>query len=544
MFIQAIVQNILTLSLVLTLSFEVLASDVMRQESQADDDTTAAKPAGNIGPVSDAVSPPVVDAVAQAEDIGSAETKASEHGILRPAQNVNLKEVVSKPLQPSDAPVASEATQPPAGKLETGGSDAVLQGMAESELSPVVMRREPSAPEVDSETPKNAAQEIAGEETDVQQTPFVLLKNEVLPGTTTRLAWSPDVSFMGISAPTAVLVLNGVKRGPTLCLTAAIHGDELNGIEIVRRVLYDIDPQELSGAIIGVPIVNLEGFRSGSRYLSDRRDLNRFFPGNPYGSSASRIAYSFFHEVISYCDMLIDLHTGSFRRTNLPQLRADLSYPAVEKLSQKMGAIVVVQSQGAEGSLRRAATENGIPAVTLEAGAPHELQKSAVDYGVKSVESALNGLGLIDRRSFWQRADEPVYYNSTWVRAREGGILLSEVELGQTVKQGELLGVVTDPITNQRYEIQSTYTGRVIGMALNQVMHPGFAAYHIGIKASVIDPPGELSATRVEGEAPGQALPSADSASPFLDTMGEEEDSDEGGSISSMLSEPGEESDE
>jgi predicted deacylase len=349
---------------------------------------------------------------------------------------------------------------------------------------------------------------------------------------------------MGISAPTAVLVLNGVKPGPTLCLTAAIHGDELNGIEIVRRVLYDIDPRELSGAIIGVPIVNLEGFRSGSRYLSDRRDLNRFFPGNPYGSSASRIAYSFFHEVISYCDMLIDLHTGSFRRTNLPQLRADLSYPAVEKLSQKMGAIVVVQSQGAEGSLRRAATENGIPAVTLEAGAPHELQKSAVDYGVKSVESALNGLGLIDRRSFWQRADEPVYYNSTWVRAREGGILLSEVELGQTVKQGELLGIVTDPITNQSYEIQSTYTGRVIGMALNQVMHPGFAAYHIGIKASVIDPPEELASTGVEGEASNQALPAGESASPFLDTMGEDEDPDEGDSISSMLSEPGEESDE
>ena len=524
-------------------SFEVLASDVVRQESQGDD-AAAAWSAENIGLVTDAASPPLVDVVAQAEHLDSAKTKGFEQGTLRPAQNVNLKEVVSEPLQPSDGPVASETAKPPVGKLETGGSDTVLQGMAETELSPVVMRREASAPEVDSDTPKNAAREIAGEKADVQQTPFVLLKNEVLPGTTTRLAWSPDVSFMGISAPTAVLVLNGVKPGPTLCLTAAIHGDELNGIEIVRRVLYDIDPQELSGAIIGVPIVNLEGFRSGSRSLSDRRDLNRFFPGNPYGSSSSRIAYSFFHEVISYCDMLIDLHTGSFRRTNLPQLRADLSYPAVEKLSQKMCAIVVVQSQGAEGSLRRAATENGIPAVTLEAGAPHELQKSAVDYGVESVESALNGLGLIDRRSFWQRADEPVYYNSTWVRASEGGILLSEVELGQTVKQGELLGIVTDPITNQSYEIQSTYAGRVIGMALNQVMHPGFAAYHIGIKASVINPPEELASTGVEGEASDRKLPAVESASPFLDTVGEDEDPDGGDSISSMLSEPGEESDE
>jgi hypothetical protein len=137
-----------------------------------------------------------------------------------------------------------------------------------------------------------------------------------------------------------------------------------------------------------------------------------------------------------------------------------------------------------------------------------------------------------------------VYYNSTWVRASEGGILLSEVELGQTVKQGELLGIVTDPITNQSYEIQSTYTGRVIGMALNQVMHPGFAAYHIGIKASVIDPPGELASAGVEGEASDRALPAVGSAYPFPDTVGEEEDSDDGHSISSMLSEPGEESDE
>lgn len=358
---------------------------------------------------------------------------------LRPAANIDLKEVVSEPLVPKAAAVDVESVKPLAS------------------VSPAVA-----------------------------QPPLVLLQSEVLPGTTTRLAWSPSVSFMGIAAPTAVLVVNGVKPGPTLCLTAAIHGDELNGIEIVRRVLYNIDPKQLSGAIIGVPIVNLQGFRAGSRYLSDRRDLNRFFPGHPEGSSASRIAYSFFNEVVSHCDMLIDLHTGSFRRTNLPQLRADLSYPAVEVLSRKMGAIVVVQSVGAKRSLRRAATEYGIPAVTLEAGAPHELQKNAVEYGVKSVETALDGLGLIDRRSFWQSDGEPVYYRSTWVRSSEGGILFSEVVLGQSVKKGELLGAVTDPITNQRHEIRSTYDGRVIGMALNQVMHSGFAAYHLGIEASIL----------------------------------------------------------
>lgn len=334
------------------------------------------------------------------------------------------------------------------------------------------------------------AQELTGNDSDKEeQKPLLLLNSEVLPGTSTRLGWSPSVSFIGISAPTAVLVLNGVKPGPTLCLTAAVHGDELNGIEIVRRVMYDIDPKQLSGAVIGVPIVNLQGFRRSSRYLPDRRDLNRFFPGNPEESSAARIAYSFFSEVITHCDMLIDLHTGSFRRTNLPQLRADLNYPNVASLAEKLGAIVVVQSEGAVGSLRRAAVENGIASVTLEAGAPHELQKNAVEHGVKSIESAMDSLGMIKRRRFWERSAEPVYYKSTWVRAREGGILFSEVSLGARVKQGDLLGVVTDPITNIRSQIISPFDGRVIGMALNQVMFPGFAAYHIGLKASVEETP-------------------------------------------------------
>ncbi|MFT5710741.1 MAG: putative deacylase [Halioglobus sp.] len=394
---------------------------------------------------------------------------------LKPAANIDLKDVVSEPLLPSVTAVEPAATVAPE---VNSNADALPVEIPASTAEPVSsMTIEPK-----TETLK----------TELTQPPLILLHSEVLPGTTTRLAWTPSVSFMGISAPTAVLVINGVKPGPTLCLTAAIHGDELNGIEIVRRVLYNIEPQELSGAIIGVPIVNLQGFRAGSRYLTDRRDLNRFFPGHPQGSSASRIAYSFFNEVVRHCDMLIDLHTGSFRRTNLPQLRADLNYPAVKELSRKMGAIVVVQSVGGERTLRRAATESGIPAVTLEAGAPHELQKDAVEYGVKSVESALDGLGLIDRHSFWQRVDEPVYYKSTWVRSSEGGILFSEVELGQSVDEGELLGAVTDPITNQRHEIRSTYRGRIIGMALNQVMHSGFAAYHIGIEASVMDVMDEL----------------------------------------------------
>lgn len=312
--------------------------------------------------------------------------------------------------------------------------------------------------------------------------PLVILRTEVPPSTSTRLSWSPSQSLEGIATPTPVLIVNGAEPGPVLCLTAAIHGDELNGIEIVRRVMYNLDPTVLTGTVIGVPIVNLQGFHRSSRYLTDRRDLNRFFPGNPTGSSASRIAYSFFEEVIRHCDALVDLHTASFHRTNMPQLRADLRDPQVLQLTEGFGATVVLQSEGAGGTLRRAAVDAGIPAVTLEAGESMRLQEDAVEHGVNGLTTLMSKMGMIDRFNFWGDP-EPVYHNSMWVRADRGGILFSNVELGERVAKGDLLGEVTDPITNIKNGIVSPHRGRVIGMALNQVVLPGFAAFHIAIAA-------------------------------------------------------------
>ncbi len=314
--------------------------------------------------------------------------------------------------------------------------------------------------------------------------PLVLLGETVQPGTAAKLAWVAQESFQGISAPTPVLVVHGAKPGPKLCVTAGVHGDELNGIEVVRRIIYDLNPAQLTGSVIGVPIVNLQGFRRASRYLPDRRDLNRYFPGSARGSSASRIAHAFFQSVVVHCDLLVDLHTGSFHRTNLPQLRADLHNPSVKELAQNMGSIVVLHSRGAGGSLRRAATDRGIPAVTLEAGEPHKVDLDAVDHGVMSLQALLHKRGMYERRSMWTRQIEPMYYKSRWVRSPNGGILTSRITLGERVKSGDVLGTVTDPITNYSVEINTPIDGRVIGMALNQVMQPGFAAYHIGFQST------------------------------------------------------------
>ena len=312
--------------------------------------------------------------------------------------------------------------------------------------------------------------------------PLQLLSTEIQPGSAERLSWSATELFEGVPVSTPVLVVNGAAPGPTMCLMAAVHGDELNGIEIVRRVMHDIDPEKLSGAVIGVPIVNVQGFRRGSRYLPDRRDLNRYFPGNPIGSAAARIAYSLFTDIVAHCDALVDLHTGSFERANLPQIRADLRNPDVVTLTQGFGSMVVLHSEPTVGTLRHAATEAGIPAVTVEAGGPSQLELAEVKHGAKGIETLLTTLGMVRKIRFWGDP-EPVYYRSSWVRADNGGILLSDVTLGSTVRKGDVLGTITDPMNNARTEVRSPYSGRIIGMARNQVVMPGFAAFHVGIQA-------------------------------------------------------------
>jgi len=335
-----------------------------------------------------------------------------------------------------------------------------------------------------------------------------ILGTAVMPGSAVRLSWAATELFEGVPVTTPVLVVRGTTPGPVLCLTAAIHGDELNGIEIVRRVMHDLQPERLSGTVIGVPIVNVQGFRRGSRYLPDRRDLNRYFPGNSVGSAASRIAHSFFNQVIRHCDALVDLHTGSFERANLPQLRADLRNPDVVSIAQGFGSTVVIHGAPSAGTLRYAATRAGVPTVTLEAGGPSQLEPDEVKHGVKGIETLLTTLGMIRKLRFWGDP-EPVYYKSSWVRADKGGILISDVSLGTTVRKGDRLGTITDPMTNASGNVVSPYSGRIIGMARNQVVMPGFATFHIGIQTDEPPVPDEYESSE-EIIAPGASDVDAD----------------------------------
>ena len=368
---------------------------------------------------------------------------------------------------------------------ETADQDDSVTDVTEPNAPTLPLENEEEAVSI-SETTENSDVVLL----DEAEEQFVILGAEVQPATATRLAWTPGASIAGLASPTPVLVINGAEPGPTLCLSSAVHGDELNGIEIVRRVMYDIDPTRLNGKVIGVPIVNMQGFERGSRYLPDRRDLNRYFPGDAVGSLASRIADSFFREVIAHCDLLVDLHTGSLGRTNLPQIRADMNSSTIADFTEGFDKMVVVHSPGTPGMLRTAATELGIVAVTMEVGESLRVQENDIRMGVNSIYSLMEKQEMFSRRFVWGRP-APVYYASFWLRVQSGGLLFSAAELGDTVYEGQVLGTVTDPITNDTSDIIAPVRGRIIGMAVDQFVLPGFAAYHIGQLATeetIVDP--------------------------------------------------------
>jgi len=383
---------------------------------------------------------------------------------------------------------SGEHEQPSTDKLQVSklAEPAVAPSLDLKKVAPLPQPVPPVEPAVDMDDPAFFEElpetETAGDETGHEHK-LVILGSEVVPGTATRLAWSTTGTMSGLTTPTPVMVIKGKTSGKTMCMTAAVHGDELNGIEIVRRVMHDIDPEKLTGNIIGVPIVNLQGFQRGSRYLPDRRDLNRYFPGEANGSLASRIASSLFNEVIVNCDFLVDMHTGSLLRTNMPQIRADIRHEKVADLTEGFGKVVVIHSTGSPGMLRFAAVAQGIPAVTLEIGESLRIQEEQIAIGVSSINRLLEHQGMYSRLFTWGEP-EPIYYKSSWIRAESGGILFSKKKQGDMVMVGEMLGTITDPITNETSDILSTVNGRIIGMAVDQFVMPGFACYHIGIEAS------------------------------------------------------------
>lgn len=311
---------------------------------------------------------------------------------------------------------------------------------------------------------------------------LTLLGRTVEPGTKVKFPFIPNRSFEASYLNTPVFVARGAEPGPTLCITAGVHGDELNGVEVSRRAFSRLDPATLRGTMIVLPAVNAEGVRAGNRYLSDRRDLNRAFPGRKGGSVASLIAHAVF-KVVAYCNALVDLHTASNNRTNLPQIRADISDLDIRELAVHFGLGIVVASQGPDGSLRREAARSGIPAIIYEAGEPHRFQEDEVNRGVEGVENVMAYLRMTDRKDA-EIPDARIYERTRWIRVpmNQGGFFFPSSGLGDVVEPGQILGQIVDPFTDQSFDVVSTIPGEIIGMALPQPVLSGYGLFHVAWK--------------------------------------------------------------
>lgn len=313
---------------------------------------------------------------------------------------------------------------------------------------------------------------------------MIALGVEVAPGTKERLSSQPLDDFAGMRMAIPVWIARGARPGKTLCVTAGIHGDELNGVEIARRVFVETDPQQLSGTLAVLPVLNRHGFLAGTRYMHDRRDLNRAFPGAAKGSAASMIAHSVFEPVVSKADALIDLHTASDRRINLPQIRTDLSSPAALELARQFGVGVVLDGEGPEGSLRHSAMAAGVPAIIYEAGGVYILQAEEIERGVTGVKNVMRHLGMIPEDPDAEPSQAVVYSKTKWLRVPPGaaGMFLTRIKPGDLVTTGQQLGEVVDPLSDKTTPITSLADGVVIGMVAPTVVYTGDALFHIGLE--------------------------------------------------------------
>ena len=285
-------------------------------------------------------------------------------------------------------------------------------------------------------------------------------------------------SYSGSPIRLPLRVMRAARSGPAVFVAAALHGDELNGTGIVREIIMR-EPFELRrGTLILVPVVNLQGFERHSRYLPDRRDLNRCFPGSASGSQAGRLAFKIFHEIVPRCDYGIDLHTAAVRRTNFPNVRGNLRDPEVRRIAAAFGCELLIDSRGPAGALRRAACDAGCPTIVLEAGEVWKIEPSVVELGIRGIRNVLIELAMVDGER-----QHPPYQarvrRTMWVRAEIGGILQFHVAPGELVEADQPLATNTTLLGVENRVLRSPVDGVILGMTTLPAVSPGDPVCHI-----------------------------------------------------------------
>lgn len=303
---------------------------------------------------------------------------------------------------------------------------------------------------------------------------------DIAPGETKKIELEMPPLYTATNMSIPVYIKRGKRSGPVMFVSAAVHGDELNGIEIVGRLIRSKAIEKLRGTLIAVPMVNVYGVLNQSRYLPDRRDLNRSFPGSKKGSLAGRLANLFFNEVVSKCDVGIDLHTGAIHRSNLPQIRADLDDEDVLEMAKAFGVPVLLNAEIREGSLREAASTSGVKILLYEAGQALRYDEFSIRAGVKGIINTMRHLGMLNKsRSKGHSINRFIAQQSGWVRAAESGFVTHLAQLGDHVVKGDKLAAIADPFGNIIGSIISPAEGVVIGKQNIPLTQEGEAIYHI-----------------------------------------------------------------
>jgi uncharacterized protein len=311
--------------------------------------------------------------------------------------------------------------------------------------------------------------------------PFAIGGRDVARGERVRMELPVVNLYTSAPVMLPLVVHRGHEDGPTMFVSAALHGDEIIGVEIIRRLLRMPALKDLRGMLLAVPIVNTLAFLHQSRYLPDRRDLNRSFPGSKSGSLAARLANLFLKEIVDRSDFGIDLHTGAIHRPNLPQIRGDLSNPDTLRLCKAFGIPLLLNSAPTQGTLREYTTKKGIPVVLYESAEALRFDEVCIRIGVQGVLNVLYEAGMLERPKGTRKpVDESVIaQSSTWTRCPASGVLRSQVALGDVVREGQVLGVIGDPISENEAPVESPATGVVIGRLNLPLVHEGDAIFHI-----------------------------------------------------------------
>jgi predicted deacylase len=307
----------------------------------------------------------------------------------------------------------------------------------------------------------------------------------ISPGTRANVNLPVADLYTSTSLHMPVQVICGRKAGPVLFVSAAIHGDELNGVEIVRRLLKRKVLRSLRGTLLAVPIVNVHGFLDQSRYLPDRRDLNRSFPGSSKGSVAARLANLFVKQIVSKADFGIDLHTGAINRSNLPQIRANLDDEQVAELAKVFGVPVIINSNVRDGSLRGCAADRGLPVITYEAGEALRFDEVSIRAGLRGVLNVMRHIGMLPKLKNTRRAAAVVAQATSWVRAPDSGIVSAQIQLGKSVHAGQSLALISDALGNKEEHVIAPFDGIVIGRNNLPLAHEGEALFNLGAFKSV-----------------------------------------------------------